>query len=74
MTEDAEKAAAASSGPHCLAPISGASAATAGNGSGNAFCALSGYVLSPEPRLGRRIFAPAGRRPAAVVLLQARPG
>ncbi len=74
MTEDAEKAAAASSGPHCLAPISGASAATAGTGSGNAFCALSGYVLSPEPRLGRRIFAPAGRRPAAVVLLQARPG
>ena len=72
---DAEKAQEGPVGPpECLTPASGGSAATAGTGSGNAFCALSGYVLSPVPRLGRRQFEPAGRRPAADVLLRARPG
>ena len=72
--EDAEKAAARSSGGPCVAPLAGAAAVTAGNGSGSAFVALPGNVLSPLPRLGRRVFEPAGRRPAAVVSLRARPG
>ena len=58
----------------CVAPLAGAAAVTAGNGSGSAFVALPGNVLSPLPRLGRRVFEPAGRRPAAVVSLRARPG
>ena len=74
MTEDAEEAAAGSSGPPCLAPISGAAAATGGTGTGSALVAPSGYAAIPVPRLGRRQFEPAGRRPAAVALLRARPG
>ena len=72
--EDAEKAAARSSGGPCVAPLAGAAAVTAGNGSGSAFVALPGIVLTPLPRLGRRVLEPAGRRPAAVVALRARPG
>ncbi|HWN22067.1 MAG TPA: hypothetical protein VNP93_08845 [Gaiellaceae bacterium] len=74
MTEDAERAAPGASGPHCLAPIRGANAATAGTGSGSALAAPAGYALIPVPRLGRRTFEPAGRRPAAEALLGARPG
>jgi hypothetical protein len=74
MTEDAERAAPGASGPHCLAPIRGATVATAGTGSGSALAAPAGSALTPVPRLGRRTFEPAGRRPAAHVLLGARPG
>jgi hypothetical protein len=72
--KDAEEAPDRSPRDQCLAPCSGASAASAGTGSGSAFVAPSGYALIPVSRLGRRQSAPAGRRPAAVVLLRAKPG
>jgi hypothetical protein len=72
--KDAEEAPDRSPRDQCLAPCSGASAASAGTGSGSAFVAPSGYALTPVSRLGRRQSAPAGRRPAAVVLLRAKPG
>jgi hypothetical protein len=72
--KDAEQAPGRSPRGLCLASCSGASAASAGTGSGGAFLASSGHALSPVQLLGRRQSAPAGRRPAAVVLLRAKPG
>jgi hypothetical protein len=71
---DAERASGGSPTASCLAPISGGSASSAGTGSGSAFVASSGSALIPVSRLGRRESSPAGRRPAAVVLLRAKPG
>ena len=71
---DADRAPDRAPSDSCLTPITGGTAASAGTGSGSALAALLGVALTPVPRLGRRSFAPAGRRPAAVVLLRARPG
>ena len=74
--KDTERASGRSPRGLCLASCSsGASAASAGTGSfGGAFLASPMYALSPASALGRWQTAPAGRRPAAVVLLRAKPG
>ena len=74
--EDVEQAPGRSPRGLCLAScINGASSASAGTGSsGGAMLASTVYALSPVQTLGRWQSAPAGRRPAAVVLLRAKPG
>jgi hypothetical protein len=73
--EDVEQAPGRSPRGLCLASCNGASTASAGTGSsGGAFLASTVYALSPVSVLGRWHTAPAGRRPAAVVLLRAKPG
>ncbi|HSL66071.1 MAG TPA: hypothetical protein VK874_15560, partial [Gaiellaceae bacterium] len=71
-------AGSASSGtprPRCPAPPSfGATAGSAGTPSGGAFAVLARYVLRGVQGPGRLLPAPAGRRPAAVLLKRTRPG
>jgi hypothetical protein len=52
----------------------GATAASAGNGGPGALAALTALTLIRLPQRGRRLFSPAGRRPAVALLRRERPG